>query len=43
MQKQEEEIKLSWKDTYKGMAEEKEKWDDFDITLLEGLLKESFF
>ncbi|MFN2357600.1 MAG: AbrB/MazE/SpoVT family DNA-binding domain-containing protein [Desulfotignum sp.] len=29
--------KLSWEDTYKSMAEEKEDWDDFDITLLDGL------
>ena len=29
--------KLSWEDTYKSMAEEKEDWDDFDVTLLDGL------
>ncbi|MCA1787076.1 MAG: AbrB/MazE/SpoVT family DNA-binding domain-containing protein [Desulfobacteraceae bacterium] len=29
--------KLSWEDTYKSMAEEKEDWDDFDRTLLDGL------
>ena len=29
--------KLSWKDTFKNMAEEKEDWDDFDVTLLDGL------
>ena len=34
--------KLSWKDTYKAMANEKEDWDDFDITLLDGLEDEDF-
>ena len=29
--------KLSWEDTYKAMAHEKEHWDDFDTTLLDGL------
>jgi antitoxin MazE len=29
--------KLSWADTYKAMADEKENWDDFDVTLLDGL------
>ncbi len=28
---------LSWEDTYKAMANEKENWDDFDTTLLDGL------
>jgi antitoxin MazE len=32
-----EESKLSWEDTYKNMANEKENWDDFDSTLLDGL------
>jgi antitoxin MazE len=32
-----EESKLSWEDTYKTMANEKENWDDFDITILDGL------
>ena len=32
-----EESKLSWEDTYKTMANEKENWDDFDTTLLDGL------
>jgi antitoxin MazE len=36
-----EEIRLSWKDTYKSMAEENEDWEDFDITLLDGLDDES--
>ena len=29
--------KLSWQDTYKAMANEKEDWDYFDTTLLDGL------
>ena len=34
--------KLSWKNTYKAMAGEKENWDDFDETLLDGLEGEDF-
>jgi len=34
--------KLSWEDTYKAMANEKENWDDFDPTLLDGLDEEDF-
>ncbi len=37
-----EESKLSWEDTYKAMANEKEHWDDFDTTLLDGLEDENF-
>jgi antitoxin MazE len=37
-----EESKLSWEDTYKTMANEKENWDDFDTTLLDGLEDEGF-
>jgi len=37
-----EESKLSWEDTYKSMANEKENWDDFDTTLLDGLEDEGF-
>ena len=37
-----EESKLSWEDTYKAIANEKEHWDDFDITLLDGLEDEDF-
>jgi antitoxin MazE len=37
-----EESKLSWEDTYKTMANEKENWDDFDTTLLDGLEDENF-
>ncbi len=31
------EDKLSWKETYRAMAQEQENWDDFDATLLDGL------
>ena len=37
LRNKEEDRKLSWKDTFKAMAEEKEDWDDFDTTLLDGL------
>lgn len=37
-----EESKLSWEDTFKAMADEKEQWDDFDATLLDGLENENF-
>ncbi|RJP39876.1 MAG: AbrB/MazE/SpoVT family DNA-binding domain-containing protein [Desulfobacteraceae bacterium] len=37
-----EENKLSWEDTYKTMADEKENWDDFSATLLDGLEDEDF-
>ena len=37
-----EDSKLSWEDTYKAMANEKEDWDDFDTTLLDGLEDEGF-
>jgi antitoxin MazE len=37
-----EESKLSWIETFKAMADEKEKWDDFDTTLLDGLEDEKF-
>ncbi len=37
-----EENKLSWEDTYKSMANEKENWDDFDTILLDGLEDEDF-
>jgi len=35
--------KLSWEDTYKSMAAEKEDWDDFDTALLDGLEEEEAF
>ncbi len=37
-----EDNKLSWEDTYKAMANEKEDWDEFDATLLDGLEDEDF-
>ena len=37
-----ENSKLSWEDTYKAMANEKEDWSNFDITLLDGLEDEDF-
>ena len=36
------ESKLSWEDTYKAMADEKEHWDDFDTVLIDGLEDEDF-
>ena len=29
--------KLSWEDTYKSMAKEREDWDDLDITVGDGI------
>ena len=37
-----EDSKLSWEETYKAMANEKENWDDFNTTLLDGLKDEDF-
>jgi antitoxin MazE len=37
-----EESKLSWEDTYKTMADEKENWGDFDTALLDGLEDKDF-
>jgi antitoxin MazE len=34
--------KLSWEETYKAMANEKEDWEDFDETLADGLEDEDF-
>lgn len=36
-----EDNKLSWEDTYKAMADEKEDWDDY-TTLSDGLDDEDF-
>jgi antitoxin MazE len=36
------ESKLSWEETYKAMACEKENWEDFDVTLQDGLEDEEF-
>ena len=41
LRKKESEM-LSWEDTYKAMAQEKEHWEDFDTTLLDGLADDSF-
>lgn len=37
-----EEAKLSWEETYKAMAKEKENWDDFDTTVIDGLEDDDF-
>ena len=37
-----EDSRLSWEDTFKAMADEKEDWDDFDTTLLDGIEDEEF-
>lgn len=37
-----EETKLSWEETYKAMAKEKENWDDFDTTVIDGLEDDDF-
>lgn len=37
-----EESKLSWEETYRTMAGEKENWDDFGTTILDGLEDEDF-
>lgn len=29
--------KLTWEETFKAMSKEKENWDDFDVTLMDGL------
>lgn len=34
--------KLSWEDTYKEMAKEKEDWSDFDITISDGIEEDDF-
>ena len=33
----EEKNKLSWKETYRAMAAEREDWSDFDVTVADGL------
>jgi antitoxin MazE len=37
-----EKNKLSWEETYKAMANEKENWDDFDTTISDGLEDDDF-
>lgn len=34
--------KISWEETYKEMAAQKEEWDDFDIALQDGITGEGF-
>ena len=34
--------KLSWEQTYREIAAEKENWDDFDVALIDGLPGEEF-
>ena len=29
--------KLTWEETFKSMSEERENWNDFDVTLMDGL------
>ena len=33
----EEKNSLSWKETYRAMAAEREDWSDFDVTVADGL------
>jgi len=33
---------LSWEETYKEMSAEQEDWDDFDITIQDGITGEEF-
>ncbi len=36
-----EDKKLTWEETFKSMSEEKEDWNDFDVTLMDGLEEEN--
>ena len=36
-----EDNKLTWEETFKSMAKEKENWNDFDVTLTDGLEEEN--
>lgn len=36
-----EDKKLTWEQTFKSMSEEKENWNDFDVTLMDGLEEEN--
>lgn len=36
-----EDNKLTWEETFKSMAKEKENWNDFDVTLMDGLEEEN--
>jgi antitoxin MazE len=35
-----EDKKLTWEETFKSMSEERENWNDFDVTLMDGLEEE---
>ena len=37
LHKHKEEKKLSWEETFKAMAKEKENWEDFETSTLDGL------
>jgi len=37
LHRQKAEKKLSWEETFKAMAKEKEDWDDFETATLDGL------
>jgi len=39
-EKVDDDKKLSWEQTYREIAAEKENWDDFDIALMDGLTGE---
>ena len=36
-----EDNKLTWEETFKSMSEERENWNDFDVTLMDGLEEEN--
>ena len=36
-----EDKKLTWEETFKSMSEKKENWNDFDVTLMDGLEEEN--
>ncbi len=36
-----EDKKLTWEETFKSMSEEKENWNVFDVTLMDGLEEEN--
>lgn len=41
--RKQEDLKLSWEETYKAMAQEREAWEDFDPTIVDGLEEEDEF
>tara|TARA_Y100000294_G_scaffold63249_1_gene59894 strand:+ start:199 stop:480 length:282 start_codon:yes stop_codon:yes gene_type:complete len=36
-----EDKKLTWEETFKSISEKKENWNDFDVTLMDGLEEEN--